>query len=123
MKGNITLSIILSCLDFLLVYFCRYAVDLLSDGVNVGDALVSEGLVSTCGASQIEMNILAGQQLRATLMEVTSLSSFKIFIAPDLTLPCIAHNLSTAQEEFLEKLNQYLNTEIIVYVDDVVKDQ
>lgn len=103
--------------------FCRYAVDLLSDGVNVSDALVSEGLVSTCGASQIEMNLLTGQQLRATLVDATSLSGFKIFIPPDLTLPCAAHNLSMAQEKFEEKLKQYLNAEIIVYVDDIVEDK
>lgn len=110
-------------LNFLFANFFRYTVDLLSDGVNIGDALVSEGLVSTCGASQIEMNILAGQQLRATLIEVAGLSSFKIFIPPDLTLPCTVHNLSMAQEKFEEKLNQHLNAELIVYVDNIVEDQ
>lgn len=68
------------------------------------------------------MNILVGQQLIATLVEFTSLRAFKIFIPPDLTLQCTAHNLSAAQEKHEEVLKEYLNLTIIVYVDDVVDD-
>lgn len=104
------------------MFYFSYLVDLTSDNQNVAETLVAAGLAKAehAGASQIEIDILKGQQLRVTLVNVNSLNDFQVFVVPDLTLPCTLHNLNTAIQTNENLLKEQLNNSVIVYVDDVV---
>lgn len=84
--------------------------------------LVSAGLAKTehAGASQIEIEILKRQQLRVTLVNVNGLNDFQVFVVPDLTLPCMIHNLDPATQTNENLLKEQLNNSLIIYVDDVI---
>lgn len=51
------------------------------------------------------------------------MSDFKVFVVPDLTLSCSAHNLSTATQTYENVLKEQLNNSMIIYVDDVIENR
>lgn len=97
-------------------------VDLTSENQNIAEALVSAGLAKGehAAASQIEIDILKEQQLRVSLISVNSLRDFQVFVVPDLTLPCILHNLNGATQISENTLKEKLNRPVIIYVNDVI---
>lgn len=103
----------------------QYVVDLTSGEQNVAELLVAGGLAKPLshGASQIEIDILKGQQLRVSVVSVESLGNFQVFIAPDLTLRCAAHNLDNATQTYLDKLKEQTGNNVIIYVDEVIDER
>lgn len=102
----------------------RYLVDLTADNQNLADTLTTAGLAKPecSSASQIEIALLKGQQLRVTLTAVNNLAEFSVFVVPDLTLACMAHNLITATQTYDAVLHEQLNKSVIIYVDDVMSE-
>lgn len=105
--------------------FLRCFVDLLTNGTNISESLINDGLALANNATQstikIEIPLLVGQQFRAILKSVNNLSDIILMLQCG-ALNCKMHNLDQATETHLDTLKQFLEKFVIVYVDDVIND-
>ncbi|CAH2002077.1 unnamed protein product [Acanthoscelides obtectus] len=114
-------------------YICRFIdkdeskvfVNLFYNNEDIAQTLVSDGLaISTRAPVQdVEINVLVGQQFRATVKSVNNLSDIIIALGCGLALSCTMHNLETATETFENVLKGLLEQTVIVYVDNIIDDK
>lgn len=66
----------------------------------------------------IEFSLLYGQQMRVLLQHISSGGSFRVALYPEVVFDCFL-----IDDMSLEKLNDYLNKFVIIFIEKVVENR
>lgn len=109
---------------YIILYFRTY-VNLLCHFEDIGDMLVQNHLALSTKSSipPVEIDLLLGQQFRATVKSVNNLADIILALECGSVICCAMHNLDTAVETYEDTLKGMLEQTVIVYVDNVIDDK
>ncbi|CAG9833553.1 unnamed protein product [Diabrotica balteata] len=101
-------------------------VNITYESESIADLLVRDGLALSAASGptdgDIDINVLLGQQFRATIISVNDLNDFIVGLDCGKIITCTMHNLETATETFKDDLKGLLQQAVIIYVDNVLED-
>ncbi|XP_072393334.1 protein tudor-like isoform X2 [Diabrotica undecimpunctata] len=101
-------------------------VNITYESESIADLLVRDGLALSAASAptdgDIDINVLLGQQFRATIISVNDLNDFIVGLDCGKIITCTMHNLETATETFKDDLKGLLQQAVIIYVDNVLED-
>ncbi|KAG5895989.1 hypothetical protein JTB14_005095 [Gonioctena quinquepunctata] len=100
-------------------------VNIVYESEDIAQLLIRDGLAVSTQAfiPDIEIPLLLGQQFRAVLKSVNSLSDIIIALECGVAISCSMHNLEFATEIFEDNLRGLLEQTVIVYVDNVIDNR